>query len=45
MVENLEIGSHWKNHMIIEEKQQEHKYIMHIHIVQVNEEAMKMQTD
>ena len=28
--------------MIREEKKQEHKYIMHTHIVQENEEAMKM---
>ena len=33
------------DNMIIEEKEQGRKYTMHIHIVQENEEAMKMQID
>ena len=45
MVENLDVGKTWKLHTINEERKQDLIYIMLIHIVQENEEVMKMQID
>ena len=45
MVENLDAGKNWKHRTINEGRNRDLLYIMLTHIVQENEEVMKMRID